>query len=98
VVTLRFDVAASSLPEETRALLIEKLGGVVEVRAGDTRSQSQNREIARARLAERLEEALETPKPRKRTRPTMASRRERLAAKAKRAEKKRQRQRPGIED
>jgi ribosome-associated protein len=98
VVTLRFDISASSLPEDVRQRLTHKLGDVIEVRAGDTRSQSRNREIARLRLAERLERALVTPKPRRRTRPTRAARERRLAEKAVRSEKKRHRRKPPVEN
>ena len=53
-VTLRFDIAGSSLPEEVKARLGRRLGDVVEVTASDTRSQWRNREIARERLTDRI--------------------------------------------
>jgi ribosome-associated protein len=51
------------------------------IRAEETRSQTRNREIARARLAELVARALIAPKPRVATRPTAGSVRRRLAAK-----------------
>jgi ribosome-associated protein len=93
-VTIRFDIAASSLPETIRERLIRRLGSVVEVTASDTRSQWRNREIARKRLIDRLEQALADPKPRKKTKPTKAARERRLAEKKARSDKKKARQRP----
>ncbi|MCI0425055.1 MAG: aminoacyl-tRNA hydrolase [Actinobacteria bacterium] len=98
VVTLRYDIMRSSLPEEVRRLLVSKLGDVVEVRAGDTRSQGRNREIARERMTERLLGALAEPRPRRRTRPTRQARERRLADKSARSATKRSRRRPEAEE
>jgi ribosome-associated protein len=67
---------------------------VLEVSASDTRSQWRNREIARERLIERLQEALVVKKPRKRTKPSKAAHERRLAEKKARSETKKARQRP----
>lgn len=56
--------------------------GAVVLKVDTTRSQAQNRQIARARLAELIAAALATPSRRVATRPTPGSRRRRLAAKA----------------
>jgi ribosome-associated protein len=93
-VTLRFDVAASSLPQEIRDKLSRRVGSVVEVTATDTRSQWRNRGLARERLAEKLEKALVDPKPRKKTKPSRAARERRLEAKKARSTVKQQRRRP----
>jgi ribosome-associated protein len=93
-VTIRFDIAQSSLPEPVRERLIRRLGAVLEVSASDTRSQWRNREIARERLIERLQEALVVKKPRKRTKPSKAAQERRLAEKKARSETKKARQRP----
>lgn len=97
-VRLRFDVAASSLPEEARTRISRRLGDTVEVTSAESRSQFRNRAIARRQLKERLEEALREKPKRKRTRPTRASKRRRLANKRARSEKKRLRQPPSIDD
>ncbi|MGD2043012.1 MAG: alternative ribosome rescue aminoacyl-tRNA hydrolase ArfB [Acidimicrobiia bacterium] len=97
-VRLRFDVAASSLPEEARTRISNRLGDIIEVTSAESRSQFRNRAIARRRLKDRLEEALKEKQKRKRTRPTRASKRRRLADKRARSEKKRLRQPPGVED
>ena len=55
--------------------------GVIVIRAEETRSQARNREMARERLAELIRRALVAPKRRIATRPTLASKRRRLAAK-----------------
>jgi ribosome-associated protein len=77
-VELSYDVARSAaLPETVRARALDRLAGrlvdgVLTVTASDRRSQRQNRELARERLAETLRAAV-APPPRKR-RPTKPSR------------------------
>ena len=97
-----FDIAASpSLPEWARSRLLAELGPTVSVAAGDTRSQRRNRELALARLAERLGRALERRRSRRPTRPTRASQRRRVDAKRKRGQVKEDRRRsrgPGADD
>ena len=94
-VRIRFDVAASAtLPEHVKDRIISRAGEVIEVHAGEERSQLRNRETARRRLAERLEGAMARPRTRRRTKPTRASREKRLAAKRERAEQKRRRRTP----
>lgn len=83
-----FDVRSSSLPAWAQAVLVERLGEVVTVAAGDTRSQIRNRELALQRLVARLASALELRAPRQPTRPTLASKRRRLDAKRRRAQTK----------
>ncbi len=72
--------------------------GALILRVSDTRSQARNREIARGRLAELIEEALTPPKKRIPTKPTKASRRRRLDAKTRRGQLKAKRQAPGLEE
>ena len=62
--------------------------GAVVIFVQDTRSQARNREIARERLAEMIRAALETPKPRRPTRPTRGSVERRIKGKKLRAEVK----------
>jgi ribosome-associated protein len=62
--------------------------------AQDERSQARNRELALARLSARLASALVTPKRRRATRPTAASRERRLTAKRRASERKRERRPP----
>jgi ribosome-associated protein len=97
-VEVRWDVSASPiLTEADRDRVLEKLAtridrhGVLRVVASARRSQLQNRERAIARLRELVNEALERPKPRKKTRPSKAAREARLADKKRRAERKRRR-------
>ncbi len=97
-VRLRFQVKESSLPVEAREKLASRLGNIVEVSAAESRSQHQNREMARRRLAQRIEEALVDPEQRTRTRPTRASADRRLIEKKARSEVKKQRRRPDIDD
>ena len=100
-VELSFDLRSSaSLSSEVKSRAIRRLSerfpdGIVIVTASDTRSQWRNRKIARARLAELIAEAVAPPPPPRRpTRPTTASKRQRLDQKRLRAEVKRMRRRP----
>jgi len=91
---LRFDVAASSLPEAVKARLLamhdRRLSedGVVVIKAQRHRSQDLNRRDALERLNALVAKAAEVPLSRKPTRPTYASKKRRLEAKGARAEVK----------
>lgn len=94
-----FDVQASAaLTEAQKARIASRLGPRVTAAAQDTRSQLRNRELALARLAERLSHALDVARPRVKTRPTAASRRKREDSKRRRGETKRARRRPAADD
>jgi ribosome-associated protein len=92
---LRFDVAASTLPEPVKARLLGKAAGgdrrisdagVIVIKAEQHRSQAQNLRDALARLNALVAAAAVVPKRRRPTRPTAASKRRRLEAKGQRAE------------
>ena len=91
---LRFDVAASSLPDAVKSRLLalhdRRLSeeGVVVIKAQRHRSQELNRRDALERLNALVARAAEVPPMRKPTRPTLASKRRRLEAKGARAEVK----------
>jgi ribosome-associated protein len=93
-VHLRFDVRASSLPEELKDRLLRRADqritrtGVVVIKAQQHRSLEQNREEALARLHALVAAAAHVPKKRKPTRPSFSSKRRRLEGKGKRAELK----------
>jgi len=97
-VRLRFDVGKSSLPDEVKTTLMNRIGAVIEVTASDQRSQSRNRDTARSRLKERMEAALVEPKTRKSTKPTLASKTRRIETKKARSEVKKRRRRPTLDD
>ncbi len=103
-VQLRFDAAGSpSLPAGVRARLMKLAGrrltedGVLVIDARRYRTQARNREDALERLKGLIRRAVEEPKPRKKTRPTLASRQRRLDDKRHRGETKRLR-RPVAEE
>ena len=94
-VQLRFDVARSpSLPEPVRARLAILAGrrltrdGVLIIEAERYRSQRRNRDDALERLIELIREACEVDKPRRPTRPTLASKKRRLESKQRQGETK----------
>ena len=89
---LRFDIAASSLPDDVKARLLGHRDqritaeGVVIIKAQRYRSQDQNRADALARLEELVAKVAAVPRARKPTRPTKSSQRRRVDAKVKRGE------------
>ena len=90
-----FDVlASSSLSAAQRERLLARAGPRLVAVAQDERSQARNRDLALARLRERLAQALAPTKPRQSTKPTAASRERRLAAKRRASERKRERRPP----
>ena len=91
-VALRFEAARSpNLAEDVKARLRRLAGwrwasdGSLTVTSERHRSQAMNREEARGKLRELVLAALERPKPRRPTRPTLASVRRRLDGKARRS-------------
>jgi len=90
-VEVSFDVAASSLSETHKRRLTERLGPSVRAVSQDSRSQARNRELAMARLTERLADGLRVERRRVGTRPTTASVERRLESKRRRANVKRTR-------
>ncbi len=87
---LRFDIAASSLPDRCKQqLLLLKdhrisRDGVVTIKAQQSRSQEQNRAEALARLRDLIHRAAAPRKKRKATQPTKGSHQRRIEQKKKR--------------
>jgi len=95
-IKLYFDVRASpSLPDEVKERLAKLAGsrmtddGVLVIDARRYRSQEHNRLDALKRLVALIQKALEVPKPRKKTRPSVTARAARLAEKKRRGLTKR---------
>ena len=88
-VHLRFDVAASSLPEAIRERLLAlsdqriTQNGVIVLKAQQSRSLEQNKEDALRRLQELVDSVAVLPAVRRPTRPTRSSQRKRLDSKTK---------------
>ena len=89
-VHLRYDVAASSLPDAIKARLLawpdQRISGdgVVVIKAQDHRSLARNRQDAIDRLRALITEAAFVPKARRATRPTKGSQQRRVAGKVQR--------------
>lgn len=93
-IQLRFDIPASSLPEDVKARLLALSdrrindAGVLVIKAQSFRTQEANREDALRRLQELLSSVAEPPKTRRPTKPTFGSRQRRLQGKALRSQVK----------
>jgi len=103
-VELRFDLDASTMPADMKARLMTLAGSrmvaghVLLIDSREHRTQAQNREAARARLASFLEAAAKRPKRRRATRPSKASKERRIDTKKKRSTVKATRGRSGGDD
>ena len=100
-VQLRFSVKNSpSLNEAVKNRLLKIAGkrvsaeGILIIDARRHRSQSQNREDALNRLKELIIKSLSVPKPRRKTKPTLASKEKRLRDKKARSKIKQSRKPP----
>lgn len=97
---LRFDIAASSLPEDCKQRLLAQDdrrlsgNGVIVIKAQEHRSLEQNREAALERLAAMIRSAATVPRARKATRPSRAAKRKRLEGKIQRGALKSLRRKP----
>ena len=94
---LRFDIAASSLPDGVKARLLAlrdsriTQDGVLVIKAQQHRTQEMNRFDAMVRLNELVNSVAHPPKARKATQPTKASRRRLREDKSRRSGVKAQR-------
>jgi ribosome-associated protein len=93
-VHLRFDIRASTLPEDVKARLLALADarltteGVLVIKAQEHRSLEMNRADALARLGALVQSVAVPPRQRKATRPTLGSKLRRLEGKSQRAQVK----------
>lgn len=93
-VHLRFDVPASSLPEDVKARLLAlsdsriTTEGVVIIKAQEHRSQDMNRADAMQRLQAMVDSVARAPRVRKATKPTYGAKQRRLEGKSQRSQTK----------
>ena len=89
-VHLRFDIAASSLPDDFKSRLLElrdqriTKDGIIIIKAQQFRSQEMNRGEALRRLKELVQSIAVLPTVRRATKPTRSSQKKRLESKTKR--------------
>ena len=89
---LRFDIGASSLPDDVKDRLLAlsdnriTRDGVLVIKAQEHRSQDMNRIEAFARLMDVVQSVAKPPKKRRPTQPTYASKQRRLEGKKKLSE------------
>ena len=103
-VQLRFDMAKSpSLPDDVKQRLAVLAGqrltkeGVIVITAQNHRLQERNRQDALARLVDLIRRATRRPRPRVPTRPTLGSKKRRLAGKTRQGRIKALRGKPAPE-
>ena len=101
-VQLRFDAAGSSAISDDTYKRLKKIAGrrmttagIIVIKANRFRSQEQNRQDAVNRLVLMIQRAMETPKHRRPTKPTVVSKQRRLETKRHRSEIKRRRKKIG---
>ena len=93
-VHLRFDVRASSLPDELKTRLLARRDqrisdeGIIVIKAQTSRSLEKNRAEALGRLRALIDAAAEIPRVRRPTRPTASSQRKRVEGKVQRGQVK----------
>ncbi len=91
---LRFDIHASSLPDDYKQRLLDlrdrriSKEGVIIIKAQQFRTQEKNRQAALDRLQELIKVVAVVPKARKPTRPTKNSQRRRMDHKTQRGKTK----------
>ncbi len=91
---LRFDIAASSLPDFYKTRLLQQKDqrinkdGVVVIKAQQYRSQDKNRVAALSRLCDLIQASAVVEKPRKPTKPTRRAKKQRLDDKGRRGQLK----------
>ena len=101
---LRFDIAASSLPDFYKHRLLRlsdrriSKEGVIIIKAQQYRSQEQNRDDALARLRDLIRSVAVVQKARTATKPTRASQRRRVEGKIQRGALKSSRKKPDADD
>ncbi len=97
---LRFDVLASSLPDDIKERLLAlpdsrvTADGVFVLKAQSHRTQEQNRQDAFARLLDWVNSVATPQKPRRATKPSYASKQRRLESKSQRSSTKQLRSKP----
>ncbi len=91
---LRFDIAASSLPDDVKQRLLARADsrltneGILVIKAQTARTQELNRADALARLQALVDSVAEPPRTRRATKPTWGSQQRRLEGKAVRSQVK----------
>jgi len=104
-VHLRFDVYNSlSLPDDVRGRLVRLAGrritrdGILIIKAGRFRTQDRNRQDAIDRLIDLIRKASVIPKARRRTSPTLSSRKRRMEGKRHHGDIKRSRRPVAVDE
>lgn len=103
-VRLRFDIAASPLPEAIQQRLLSAAdrrisrSGVLVLKVDEARSQHRNKELAIERLAGILADAYHVPRQRIATRVPKAQKQRRISDKRSRSDVKAGRRKPSAED
>lgn len=104
-VQLKFNINSSTLNPKIRQRLIKLAGrkvtkdNIIVIEASAYRSQEKNRSDAISRLIALVQQAAVEPKPRRKTKPTLASKHKRIESKKRKGDKKKMRRSvPSSED
>ena len=104
-VQLKFNISASpNLAPDVKKRLIDLAGNkvtkqdILVIEASAFRSQEKNRGDALARLIDLIQRASKKPKPRHKTKPTLASKRKRIESKKRKGNIKKMRRPPAVSD
>jgi len=102
-VIVQYDIPQSAaISPEEKTLLLEKLSsrltneGILIMDSSESRSQHKNKELVTERMLQVVAGALKRPKPRKKTRPTKASKLKRLHEKKAKSALKSDRRKPEL--
>ena len=102
-VIVQFDIPQSAaISQEEKTLLLEKLSsrltneGILIMDSSESRSQHKNKELVTERILKVIAAALKSQKPRKKTRPTKASKLKRLHEKKAKSGLKADRRKPEL--
>lgn len=97
---LKFNILESTLPTQYKIRLLELQDdritndGVIIIKAQSYRSQEQNKTDALQRLSKIIQQVIDTPKKRKKTKPSRNAVKKRLDSKTRRGDLKKMRQAP----
>lgn len=96
-VRVTIDLVACGFDEARLERLVQRLGPEVHSSSEEHRSQWRNRQLALQRALVQIDRALEVPRTRRASKPSLGARNRRLEAKSRQSQRKVERRRPTID-